>query len=48
MAPGDREWAEADRRMAEGIPIDPETLDALDRLARRLSLEAPRRKVPDG
>jgi LDH2 family malate/lactate/ureidoglycolate dehydrogenase len=48
MAPGDREWAEADRRMAEGIPIDPETLDALDRLARRLSLEAPRRKVTGG
>jgi LDH2 family malate/lactate/ureidoglycolate dehydrogenase len=25
MAPGDREWAEADRRDAEGIPIDPDT-----------------------
>jgi ureidoglycolate dehydrogenase (NAD+) len=25
MAPGDREWAEADRRMIEGIPIDPDT-----------------------
>ncbi|MCX8279038.1 Ldh family oxidoreductase [Phyllobacterium sp. 0TCS1.6C] len=25
MAPGDREWAEADRRAAEGIPIDPDT-----------------------
>ena len=25
MAPGDREWAEADRRRAEGIPIDPDT-----------------------
>lgn len=25
MAPGDREWAEAARRDAEGIPIDPDT-----------------------
>jgi ureidoglycolate dehydrogenase (NAD+) len=25
MAPGDREWAEAERRDAEGIPIDPDT-----------------------
>jgi LDH2 family malate/lactate/ureidoglycolate dehydrogenase len=25
LAPGDREWAEADRRDAEGIPIDPDT-----------------------
>lgn len=25
MAPGDREWAEADRRDREGVPIDPDT-----------------------
>lgn len=25
MAPGDREWKEADRRAEEGIPIDPDT-----------------------
>lgn len=25
MAPGDREWREADRRSAEGIPVDPDT-----------------------
>jgi LDH2 family malate/lactate/ureidoglycolate dehydrogenase len=25
MAPGDREWEEADRRDREGIPIDPDT-----------------------
>jgi len=25
MAPGDREWAEAERRAANGIPIDPDT-----------------------
>jgi ureidoglycolate dehydrogenase (NAD+) len=25
MAPGDREWAEADRRDAQGIPVDPDT-----------------------
>lgn len=26
MAPGDREWEEMDRRMAEGIPVDPDTM----------------------
>lgn len=26
MAPGDREWAETDRRRAEGIPVDPDTV----------------------
>jgi LDH2 family malate/lactate/ureidoglycolate dehydrogenase len=26
MAPGDREWAEEERRRREGIPLDPETL----------------------
>ena len=25
MAPGDREWAEAERRTSQGIPIDPDT-----------------------
>lgn len=25
MAPGDREWAEAERRFKEGVPIDPDT-----------------------
>ena len=25
MAPGDREWEEAERRLADGIPIDPAT-----------------------
>ncbi|WP_424934413.1 Ldh family oxidoreductase [Amaricoccus macauensis] len=33
MAPGDREWAVADRRRAEGVPIDPETATAFERLA---------------
>ena len=41
MAPGDREWAEADRRAGEGIPIDPETAAALARLAERFGLEPP-------
>jgi LDH2 family malate/lactate/ureidoglycolate dehydrogenase len=41
MAPGDREWAEADRRAREGIPIDPETEEALRRLAGRFGLEPP-------
>ncbi|KKB80287.1 oxidoreductase [Devosia soli] len=26
MAPGDREWAEMDKRRAEGIPLDPDTV----------------------
>ena len=30
MAPGDREWDEADRRRVEGIPIDPATRRAFD------------------
>jgi LDH2 family malate/lactate/ureidoglycolate dehydrogenase len=41
MAPGDREWAEADRRERDGIPIDPETEAALRRLASRFGLEPP-------
>ena len=48
MAPGDREWAEADRRMIEGIPVDPPTLEALDGVARRFSIEAPRRRGSRG
>jgi LDH2 family malate/lactate/ureidoglycolate dehydrogenase len=33
MAPGDREWAEADRRAVAGIPIDPTTAEAFRALA---------------
>jgi LDH2 family malate/lactate/ureidoglycolate dehydrogenase len=40
MAPGDREWAEADRRDAEGIPLDPETLAAFAAITERYSLPA--------
>ncbi|WP_449394990.1 Ldh family oxidoreductase [Devosia riboflavina] len=29
MAPGDREWEEMDRRKAEGIPVDPDTVKFL-------------------
>ena len=39
MAPGDREWAEADARAREGIPIDPETAASFVRLADRFALE---------
>ncbi|MEP9376760.1 Ldh family oxidoreductase [Aquabacter sp. CN5-332] len=42
MAPGDREWREADRRAEEGIPIDPDTAEAFDRLATRFSVPRPR------
>lgn len=33
MAPGDREWVEAERRRAQGVPLDPETAVALGQLA---------------
>ncbi|MCU0907226.1 MAG: Ldh family oxidoreductase [Rhodobacteraceae bacterium] len=33
MAPGDREWAERDRRLRDGIPLDPDTTDAFRHLS---------------
>ena len=33
MAPGDREWAERDRRITEGIPFDPDTVEAFRELS---------------
>jgi len=42
MAPGDREWAEEERRLKEGIPIDPATLDAFQRLSERFGIDMPR------
>lgn len=41
LAPGDREWAEAARRARDGIPIDPATAAAFDRLARHYGLARP-------
>ena len=41
MAPGDREWAEADRRKAAGAPLDPATISDFRALAERYGLEAP-------
>ena len=41
LAPGDREWAEADRRAAEGIPIDPATQAAFERLASTFAIASP-------
>jgi LDH2 family malate/lactate/ureidoglycolate dehydrogenase len=41
LAPGDREWAEADRRAVRGIPIDPETEQAFARLASRYGIRSP-------
>ena len=41
LAPGDREWAEADRRAADGIPIDPETERAFRRIAGQYALTPP-------
>ncbi|WP_099824844.1 Ldh family oxidoreductase [Oceaniglobus indicus] len=39
MAPGDREWAEAARRRADGIPLDPVTLDGFAALADELGMD---------
>lgn len=41
MAPGDREWAECDRRMREGIPIDPETAGAFALLSSQFGIDPP-------
>lgn len=41
MAPGDREWRVAEQRRADGIPIDPATADAFDRIAARFNLPRP-------
>ncbi|MEX2630567.1 MAG: Ldh family oxidoreductase [Tistlia sp.] len=41
LAPGDREWAEAGRRETEGVPLDPATALAFERLAERFGLAAP-------
>lgn len=42
MAPGDREWLVAEQRRREGIPIDPATAQAFDRLAARYGLPRPK------
>lgn len=41
MAPGDREWAEADRRAVAGIPIDPDTAAAVQGLVARFGVTCP-------
>lgn len=40
MAPGDREWAQADRRARLGIPLDPQTVRDFDALCGRLGVAA--------
>lgn len=41
MAPGDREWAEADKRAVSGIPLDPDTENAFRVIAERYGIEPP-------
>jgi LDH2 family malate/lactate/ureidoglycolate dehydrogenase len=48
MAPGDREWAEAERREQGGIPIDPTTLAAFARMAERHGFALPQPVRPAG
>ena len=42
MAPGDREWTEAERRRRQGVTIDPATAAAFDELSARYDLDPPR------
>lgn len=41
MAPGDREWAEAENRRKAGVPLDPETATAFARLADNAGIAMP-------
>lgn len=41
LPPGDREWAEAERRDREGVPVDPETAASFVRLAEKFGLPSP-------
>lgn len=41
MAPGDREWATASERERSGVPIDPETRIAFERLAKDYGVDLP-------
>ena len=41
MAPGDREWTEAERRERTGIPLDPATLEAFEALSQAFDCPAP-------
>jgi LDH2 family malate/lactate/ureidoglycolate dehydrogenase len=41
LAPGDREWAEAERRERIGVPVDPVTVAAFEALAVRYGLKLP-------
>jgi LDH2 family malate/lactate/ureidoglycolate dehydrogenase len=45
MAPGDREWAEAETRARKGIPIDPETVQAFAGLSTKFGLQPPSQKT---
>ncbi len=40
-APGDREWAEAAQRRRAGVPLDPETATAFQRLAKDAGIAVP-------
>jgi LDH2 family malate/lactate/ureidoglycolate dehydrogenase len=41
LAPGDREWAEAERRARGGVPIDPATAQAFEALAAKYGIVPP-------
>ena len=41
LAPGDREWAEADRRAVEGVPLDPATSRAFAQMSERFGIAPP-------
>ena len=41
LAPGDREWAEAERRASNGVPIDPASARAFEALAAKFGIAPP-------
>lgn len=45
LAPGDREWAEAEARRQNGIPVDPDSEAAFGAIAKRFALKAPQRRA---
>ena len=41
MAPGDREWAAAEQRRKDGIPLDPITVSNFTELSETYNVPAP-------
>lgn len=48
LAPGDREWAQAELRARTGIPVDPHSIEAFRRLAEAYDVPFPARVPEEG